>query len=172
MALVAVVPEKLGERLGRLQRALDPAGPEQLPPHIPLAGPFEVAPPFLPLEQHCWRSGHENARGWVELGPVVIEGGVAALPVTSGREQLAGLRAALLGGAYPLPEEDGPYEPRAVVGRSAVRDDFAVATFEEQTGGPNGRTFLLERFELMARYPDGSWYQRDFYTLDRAVART
>jgi len=29
--------------------------------------------------------------------------------------------------------------------------------------------FFLERVELMTQYPGGSWYERDFYTLDRAV---
>jgi len=171
MAIVAIIPDKLGKLLATLQGALDPDEPEPVPPHVPLVAPFEVEPPFLPLERHCWSAGHEMSPFSVELGDLVIDDEVALawLPVVSGAERIAALRERLLAGPYPVPAGDEPFEVRALAARVSFHDELAITKFREQTYGPGYRTLYLERFELMARYATGSWYQRDFYTLDRAV---
>ena len=171
MAIVAIVPDKLGAALSRLQRELDPEAP--MPPHIPLVAPFVAQPPFLPLERHCWRTGHESPPFWVELGELELNGEApfVRLPVRSGGEQLAALRDALLASEHVLAEGDAS-GPRAFAARLSHRGDLAISKFDEPGAGAGHRTFLLERFELMTQYPDGSWYERDFYTLDRTVART
>jgi len=171
MAIVAIIPDKLGAALSRLQRELDPDA--FMPPHIPLVAPFVAQPPFLPLEQHCWRTGHESAPFWVELGELVRDDATpfVRLPVRSGGEQLAALREALLANEHVRADGDASGPPDFAA-RLSHRGDLAITKFDEPGAGPGHRSFLLERFELMTRYLDGSWYERDFYTLDRAVART
>jgi len=169
MAIVAVVPGALGKALGRLARELEPDAAGALPPHLSLVGEFAARPSFLPLEQHCWHAGHETAPFTIELGaPAVDEdGAVAYLPVAAGGEDLARLHERLLTGRYAPRVAAAPYTPRCVVGPLGAHDPTALDELAHQTEGK--RAFLLERFSLMARYPDGSWYERDFYTLDRAA---
>lgn len=171
MAIVATIPDRPGAVLSQLQRELDPDA--SMPPHIPLVAPFVAQPPFLPLEQHCWRSAHESPAFSVELGDLAVDDDEAIvwLRVRSGGEQLGALREALLASEH-VPADGEAYEPRAVAARFVYRDDLVITTFNGQRDGSHHLKFLLERFELMAQYPDGSWYRRDFYTLDRAVART
>lgn len=171
MAIVALVPGALGRHLDRLRRRLDPEGEGGLPAHIPLVGPFRARPSFLPLEQHCWQVCHEAAPFGVELGRLVLGGaeGIARLEIASGGDQLAALREAFLTGKYAPPRNGAPYEPCAVVGRVVCRDELALAQWKEAVA-QLGPSFLLERIDLMAQYPNGAWYGRDFYTLDRAVA--
>jgi hypothetical protein len=172
MAIVVTVPGAPGRRLERLRRLLEPEGGGRPPPHIPLVAPFEIEPSFLPLEQHCWQTGHDRAGFWVELGtPRVGDGGrLVYAEVVSGRAELLALREALLTGKYAPPRSDGSYHPRAVVARLERDADVALARRETEGMEPAG-AFFLERFELMAQYPGGAWYERDFYTLDRAVTK-
>lgn len=172
MAIVALIPGPLGRRLNRLQRRLDPEGQGGLAAHIPLAGPFPARPSFLPLEQHCWEVCHHTAPFWVELGPLVVDEGegLVCAQLSSGQDRLIALREALLTGKYAPPGDGGPYQPRAVVARLVHRDELALAQWEMGAAATSA-AFYLERIDLMAQYPDGTWYERDFYTLDRAVMR-
>lgn len=166
MAIVATLPGALGKRLEELRRKLDPEGSGALPPHIPIVAPFEVEPSFLPLEQHIWNVCHDTPPFEVELGGLALDG-EASLPLERGNERFAALREALLTGKYAPRRTDEAYAPRAVVGRVAERDEAVLA---QREGARGGGAFLLERVELMARYPDGTWYERDFYTLDKALS--
>ena len=172
MALVVLIPGPLGRRLSRLRDRFDPEADRELAAHVPLLGPFQARPSFLPLEQHCWRACHETAPFSVELGELAFDegGGLLYFEVASGSNELRALREALLEGKYAPHREDAAYEPRAVVGRLARRDDLVLGDCEE-AATRSGRSFYLERIELMAQYPDGAWYERDFYTLDRAATR-
>jgi hypothetical protein len=172
MAVIAPVPGRLGQQMNRLRRKLDPDGQLSMAAHIPIVGPFRVQPSFLPLEQHCWRVCHETAPIAVELGDLVLEdeGGLAYSDIVTGRDELLALRQKLTSGKYAAPADEGSGEPRALVGRVSYRDELALARWEEFAEKSN-RSFLLERVDLMAQYPDGTWYERDFYTLDRAVTR-
>ncbi len=170
MALVVLMPGPLGRRLSRLQRRLDPEGQGRLPAHIPLVGPFRAQPSFLPLEQHCWEVCHRTVPFWVELGPLAVgqDEGLVYSDVTSGRDGLSALRQALLTGKYAPPHDEALYEPHALVARLVRRDDLALAQWETDAAKTHV-SFFLERIDLMAQYPDGTWYERDYYTLDRAV---
>ncbi len=172
MAIVALVPDPVGRHMNRLRRKLDPDGQFSMAGHIPIVCPFALWPSFLPLEQHCWRVCHETVQIAVELGALVLEdeGGLAYCDIVTGRDELLTLRQRLRSGKYAAPADEGSGEPRAVVGRVSYRDEVALAQWEEFATKPN-RSFLLERIDLMAQYPDGTWYERDFYTLDRAVTR-
>jgi hypothetical protein len=170
VAVVAVIPGPLGRRLAALRRRLGVEDGSSLPAHIPLVGPFLAEPPFLPLEQHCWRVCHETAPFDVELGPLAVdeEEGFVYAEIASGREQLVALREALLTGAHAPSSDATAYTPRAVVAHLQRADDIAPAE-RELAGTVTDAPFFLERVELLAQYPDGSWYERDFYTLDWAV---
>ena len=171
MAIVALIPGRTGAALERLRRRTDPDAADARPPHIPIIAPFRAEPSFLPLEQHCWQTGHETAPFEVALGPLTIDDqGVVRAAVVAGGGALGALREALLRGRYAPPGDDTPYEPQAVVAALRRPEDVEAARLElgqVDAGAP----FTIERFELMAQYPDGGWYQRDFYTLDRAVTR-
>ncbi|MEX2157955.1 MAG: hypothetical protein WEB04_00965 [Dehalococcoidia bacterium] len=171
MALVVAVPGTVGRLLGRLQGGLDPGVGLALPPHIPLIEPFVAEPPFLPLEQFCWRTGHEQPSFWIELGELVLDedAQLARLAVVSGSEHLVALRDALLERRF-TGEQPETFEPAAIASRIVFRDELAIAAYRERSDGPGDTRCFVERFQLMSRYPDGSWYERDFYTLDRAVA--
>ena len=170
MAIVVVIPGPLGRRLVTLRRRLGVEDGASLPAHILLVGPFLAGPPFLPLEQHCWRVCHEIAPFDIEPGPLRVDADerLVCAEIQSGRDQLVALREALLTGEYAPPRDDTAYTPRAVVARLDRSDDIAPAK-REIAGVVTDAPFFLERVELMAQYPDGSWYERDFYTLDRAV---
>lgn len=172
MAIVIFVPGAFGRRLALLQRRIEGEGRGRLPPHIPLLGPFEAAPPLLPLEQHCWEVCHRIAPFPVELSPPVVdeERRLVSCEVVSGEGQLVQLRQALLKGKYAPPSEAGPYGPLCVVARLEREQDLVPARREVAEAAPVAASCLLERVELVAQYPDGSWYERDFYTLDAAVA--
>ena len=144
-----------------------------MPPHIPLVGPFEAEPPFLPLEQHCWEVCHRAAPFTVELAPPAVdeERQLVSREVVSGGEQLLELRQALLAGKYAPPDDSSAYQPRCVVSRLERREDLAPAQQEVAEAAPSSASCLVERVELMARYPNGDWYERDFYTLDAGVAK-
>jgi hypothetical protein len=171
MAIAALIPDPFGRRMNRLRRRIGPYGDDGMPPHIPLVAPFRVQPSFLPLEQHCWQVCHDSVPFEVELGSLLMDEdeGLAYYSVASGGDRLAALRDALLAGKYAPPRDEGHYQPRAVVARVGYPDEFAVAQREENTAGASV-SLSLERIELMAQYPDGTWYERDFYTLDRAIA--
>ena len=98
MAIVIFVPGAFGRRLALLQRRIEGEGRGRLPPHIPLLGPFEAAPPLLPLEQHCWEVCHRIAPFPVELSPPAVdeERRLVGCEVVSGEGQLVELRQALL----------------------------------------------------------------------------
>ncbi len=172
MAIVALIPSGLGRRLNRLRHELGPDGEGDPPAHIPLVEPFRAEPSFLPLEQPCWRVCHDAAPFWVELGPLAVDPGerLVYAEVPSGGERLAALREALLTGQDAPPRDDTVYQPRAAVARLKRPGDVALAE-RETVGVETTPAFFLERVELMAQYPDGAWYKRDFYTLDRAVTR-
>jgi 2'-5' RNA ligase len=173
MAIVIFVPGAFGRRFAQLQRRLDPDARDRLPPHILLLGPFEAGPPFLPLEQHCWQVCHRVAPFTVELAPPAVdeERRLVYCDVVSGQQQLVDLREALLKGKYAPPSEAGPYEPQCVVAHLERQEDLATARQEVADAAPAATACLVERIELMAQYPDGSWYERDFYTLDAAAVR-
>lgn len=170
VALVVAVPGTVGQLLGRLQGGLDPDVGFAMPPYIPLIEPFVAEPPFLPLEQFCWRTGHEQPSFWIELGELVLDedARLARLAVVSGSEHLVALRKALLERSF-TGEQRETFEPVAIASRIVFRDELAIATYQEQSDGPGDRKGFVDRFQLMSQYPDGSWYERDFYTLDRAV---
>ena len=170
MAIVARFPDPLGRRLDVLRRRFDPEADRAMAAHIPLTALFQSEPSLLPLERHCWRVCHETPQFRVELGRIVEHEGGLQAEVTAGRDELAALREALLAGQHAPPTGDAPFESRAVVGWRPLRDALVVADIEEAIAKSN-RSFYVERIELMAQYPDGTWYERDFYTLDRAVVR-
>ncbi|MEX0785645.1 MAG: 2'-5' RNA ligase family protein [Dehalococcoidia bacterium] len=171
IAIVVPIPGAPGQRLDRLRRLFAGEDGGAMRPHIPLVGPFDAEPSFLPLEQHCWDVCHKTAAFWVELGAPEVDAGerLVYAGVRSGGDELMALREALLTGRYAPPPSDGAFDPRAVIARIEPDEDIALAQRETAGLEPVG-SFLMERIDLMARYPDGSWYQRDFYTLDRAVA--
>ncbi|MEX1255607.1 MAG: 2'-5' RNA ligase family protein [Dehalococcoidia bacterium] len=173
MAIVACVPGAFGRRLAQLQRRIEGEGRGRMPPHIPLLGPFEAGPPFLPLEQHCWEVCHRAAPFTVDLAPPAVdeERRLLSCEVVSGDEQLVELRQALLAGKYAPPADGDAYQPRCVIARVERPDDLAPARQEVAEAAPSAASCLVERIELMARYPSGEWYERDFYTLDAAAAR-
>ena len=169
MAIIVPIPGPLGRRLNRLRRLLDPAGREALPAHVPLVGPFQARPPFLPLEQHCWRACHRTAPFSVELGPLAVDEEERLVYAEVAPDRLVALREALLTGKDAPPGRRAPFQPRALVARLELDADLALAQWE--TAAAEARaSFYLERIGLMARYPDGAWYERDSYTLDRAVS--
>lgn len=170
MAIVVLIPGLLGRRLNDVRRRLDPEGQGRLPAHIPLVEPFRAQPSFLPLEQHCWQVCHDIVPFWVELGPLLVDQdeGLVYSEVTSGRDRLTALRQALLTGKYAPPRDQAPYTPRALIAQVERPDDLALAQWE-RAAAMTHVSFFLERINLMAQYPDGAWYQRDFYTLNRAV---
>lgn len=170
MAIVALIPDPLGRGLARLGSLVDPENWKRLAPHIPLVGPFQARAPFLPLEQHCQRVCHRTAPFSVDLDlPVVDEGErLVSAEIISAEEDLVGLREALLVGRYAPPHDGTEYRPRALIARVADEADMAVAR-REATAIDLELSFQVERVELMAQYPDGSWYERDFYTLDGVV---
>jgi hypothetical protein len=139
--------------------------------HIPLVGPFESEPPFLPLEQHCYDVCHKTAAFGVEPGAAEVDAAARLVyaELRSGGDELGALREALLTGRYAPPRGDREYRPRVHIARLDNEEDVELA--QRETGGlePAG-SFFVERIDLMAQYPDGSWYERDFYTLDRAAA--
>lgn len=172
MSIVVSIPGPLGRWLNQSRRRLEPEDSGRLPPHIPLVAPFPAQPPFLALERHCWRVCHEIAPFWVELGQLAVDEGEHTLvaEIASGREAILSLREALLMGE-DAPPDDGPaYEPRAFIACLEQPRDVALARSEASAPLPSP-AFFLERIELMAQYADGGWYERDFYTLDRAAAR-
>ncbi len=156
--------------MNRLRRRVGRSGDGGMPPHIPLVAPFQAQPSFLPLEQHCWQVCHDTAAFAVELGPLLFDEDeeLACYDVTSGADSLMALREVLLTGRHAPPRDDGDYRPRVVVARVAYPDEMKVVQREEEADKPD-LSFSLKRVELMARYPDGTWYERDFYTLDRVV---
>ena len=172
MAIIVTIPGAPGRRLERLRRLLEPGSDRRLAPHIPLVAPFEVEPSFLPLEQHCWQAGHETSGFWVDLAqPAVDEAErLVYAEIVAGKDELTALREALLTGRYAPSRDDSTYAPRAMIAHLEREDDVAPAQGETAQMEPAG-SFYVERFELIARYPDGTWYERDFYTLDRAVTK-
>ncbi len=172
MAIVAAIPGSVGDRLARLQRRLDAEGLNGLAPHIPLVGPFQAWPSFLPLEQHCWQVCHRCSPFDVRLEAPAVdeEQRLVVAGVASGKEGLLALREALLVGKYAPPRDAGGYHPRAVIARLKQEEDVVVGERETPLVDTD-LSFSLERVELMARYPDGTWYQRDFYTLDGALTK-
>ncbi len=172
MAIVAPVPGSVGNRLARLQRRIDSEGLNGLPPHIPLVGPFQARPSFLPLEQHCWQVCHGCSPFDVELEAPAVgeEQRLVVAEIASGNEGFLALREELLVGKYAPPRDQGPYHPRAVIARLRGEADVVVGEREVPLVDTE-LTFCLERIELMAQYPDGTWYQRDFYTLDGALTK-
>lgn len=172
MAIVALIPGSLGRQLKNLQRRLDRKGGDGLPPHIELVGAFRAWPSFLPLEQHCQEVCHRAAPFMVELGaPEIdeVERTVCA-EIVSGEEQLAGLREALLKGKYAPRHSGTEFRPRALIARVEQEADLKVGRLELRAVDAEP-VFEVERVELMARYPDGTWYERDFYTLDGVTAK-
>ena len=171
MAIVVLIPGPLGRRLNGLRRRLRADGGAGLPAHIPLVGPFRAEPSFLPLEQHLQAVCHETAPFEAQLGPLAIDEEQLLIyaDVASGRGSLRALREALLTGRYAPPRDDAPYLPRAVLGRLERQEDIGFAR-EEMVVVAAGAPFFVQRVDLMARYPDGAWYERDFFTLDRTVS--
>jgi hypothetical protein len=171
MSLVVAVPGKPGQLLGRLQGGLDPGVGFAMPPNIPLIGPFVAEPPFLPLEQFCWRIGHERPPFWIELGELELDedARLARLAVVSGSEDLVALRNAFVESGF-IGDQPEAFELVAIASRIVFRDELAIANYQADSSGPGDRRGFVDRFQLMSQYPDGSWYERDFYTLDRAVA--
>jgi hypothetical protein len=169
MAIVVSVLGQAGRKLAQLQRRIDADRAGLIAPHLPLIAPFDATPSYLPLEQHCWDVCHRTQPFDVELGPPAVDGDghLVFCPVNSGREQLAALRRALLTGKY-APCDDAPYEARCVVLDIETPEDVDVAR-REVAGVDAGAPFTVDRIQLMARYPSGHWYERDFYTLDAAV---
>jgi 2'-5' RNA ligase len=170
MAIAVYVPGAFGRRLAQLQRRLAAGQPRELPPHIALVGPFEAAPPFLPLEQHVWEACHYGEPFDVELAPPRVDQDepLICCDIVSGAGRLGALREALLQGKYAPPRESDTYQPRCVVARIERSEDLEPAR-REVAGVDVSATFTVERIELVARYPNGEWYERDFYTLDAAV---
>jgi hypothetical protein len=170
MAMVVYVPGAAGRRLAQLQRRLAAGKPRELLPHIPLIGPFEAAPPFLPLEQHCWETCRRSDAFDVEIAPPAVNEHerLICCDIISGGDRLVALREALLQGRYAPPDGGSPYQPRCVVARIERSEDLEPA-LREVAGVDVSATFTVERIELVARYPNGEWYERDFYTLDAAV---
>ena len=171
MSIVALIPGRTGATLERLRRRIDPDAADARPARIPIVAPFRAEPSFLPLEHHCWQVGHGTAPFEVALGPPTIDDhGVVRAELASGAEEFRALREALITGRYAPPGGDAPYEPVAVVAELRRAGDVEPAR-RELAGVDASAPFVIERFELMAQYPDGGWYQRDFYTLDKAVTR-
>lgn len=172
MAVVVPIPSRLGRTLRALQRRIGVPPEHDLAPHIPLAGPFDAAPPFLPLERHCCQVCHERAPFEVALGPLALgeRDRLVFAEVAAGREHLGALRQALLRGKYAPPSGAAPYQPRALVARLDRAEDASWVRAELAETSPDPPV-LVERVALVARYPDGSWYEHDVYALDRAVAR-
>jgi len=172
VAVVVLVPGPLGRRLNGLRRDFDPEGLERIPAHIPLVSPFEAEPPLQPLERRCWEVCHRTPPFWVELGALAVDEarGLLYTEVASGGEELTALRNGLLE-AFDRPwDEEAGYTPEVVVAQPERRLDLDLMRSQAASRRPEA-SFYLERSELMARYPDGTWYERDFYTLDRAVVR-
>lgn len=171
MAIVVPIPGAPGERLSKLRRVFELEDGGAMPAHIPLAGPFETTPPFLPLEQHCYDVCHKTAAFWVEPGPAEVDAAerLVYAELRSGGDELVALREALLTGRYAPTRSDAEYRPRVHIARLESKEDVELAQRETE-GLAHAGAFFLERIAMMAQYPDGSWYERDFYTLDRAAA--
>jgi hypothetical protein len=167
MAIVSAVSGALGKRLQELQRWLDPDSAGAMPPHIPIVGPFDASPSFLPLEQHVQQVCRETAPFDVSFGELVIGEQEAHLRLERGQAGLEALRGALLDGKYAPRVKGQTYEPRAIAGRVVEQAGGAVERWYSKAVSGD---YLLQRVELMARYPGGEWYERDFYTLDKAAS--
>jgi hypothetical protein len=167
MSIVSIVPGALGKRLQELQRWLDPDSTGTTLPHLPIVAPFASSPPFLPLEQHIQDVCRGTAPFELSLGSLVLDGAEAHLPIQGGVAELSLLRRKLLTGKYAPDASDNDGGQRAVIGRAR---ETAGAIEEWEQKRPPSLTYLLQRIELMAQYPDGAWYERDFYTLEAVPA--
>ena len=71
----------------------------------------------------------------------------------------------------PQPTSSTRYGPASRTrGARAGRPTDVAPGGREKDEALTKASFVLERIDLMAPYPDGAWCERDFYTLDRAVA--
>jgi hypothetical protein len=154
----------------RALRSLRVRDLDGLPPHLPLLGPFEAQPSLLPLEQHCWEVCHRAAPFEISFGAPTIdlETRVVSAPLVHGTGQLAELREALLTGKYAPPRTSATTaEPRALFFQVEAED---VPWAQERLAEiALDAPATVEQVDLMAQYPDGTWYRREFWTLDGVV---
>lgn len=168
MAVVVLFSGALGRRLGGWRREYDPVGADRLPPHIMLSSPFVAEPPFLPLERHLWRVCHGFPPVTLELGALRCDrspGRHIYVDVGSGADELAALRDALHTG--PLARlRDEPAPPPRVVIAEPGSDAALESAYRQLLAMHEPASYEVDRVWLMTQQPDGSWYARDYFTLD------
>ena len=175
VAVVILFDGPLARRLEGWRRTYDPAGAYRMPPHVPLAGPSDCPVPLSGtdgLERRLWCLCHDRPPFEIELLDLATtypEGRLVYVDIGAGAEDLEELSEALRDGVLSqAPAAAGP--PRLVVAEPEDEEGARQAA-AQLVGLPVRVNRLIDRVNLLVEYPDGSWYVRDFFTLDRAVAR-
>ncbi len=170
MAVVVLFAGALGRRFGGWRREYDPIGADRLPPHIMLSSPFAAEPPLLPLERHLWRVCHGFPPLTLELLALRSDrssGRLIYVEIGSGADELAALREALHTGPLARLREEPAPAPRVVI--AEPESDTALdRAYRELLALHEPASYEVDRVWLMTQQPDGSWYARDYFTLDAA----
>lgn len=168
LTVVVLFEGAVGGSLERWRQLYDPLGADRMPSHLTLVAPFPTEPPLLlGLERHIWAVCHASPPLRLGLGDVARDNGLIYVDVAAGGPELARLRDALHTG--PLAGQAGPFRPRVVVAEPAGERDLALAS-RQLPGLAVRESYQVDRLHLMATHADGSWYVRDFFTLDGTYA--
>ena len=174
VAVVALFEGPLARRLERWRRTYDPAGAYGMPPYIPLVSPTACQTPLTGsggLERYLWRLCHVRPPIEIELLDLATtypEGRLVYAEIGVGARELEDLSTALRSG--PLEGGPAPGGPPRLVIAEPENEDEAQRAAAQLVGLPVRITRLIDRVHLLVAYPNGSWYERDFFTLDGTYA--